>query len=94
MNDHRQDGSPTEWLGNALQEEEQDQRREQHRCRWSYQGTSNRYCEHEQLALLSNEITLVWVDRWGKGHIPLMKLFCRHPRPRAVWKRCFMWSSE
>ena len=43
MNDHRQDGSASEWLGDALQEEEQDQRREQHRCRWSDQGTANRY---------------------------------------------------
>ena len=43
MNDHRQDGSPTEWLGDAVQEEEQDQCGEQHRCRWSYQGTTNRY---------------------------------------------------
>ena len=43
MNDHRQDGSASEWLGDALQEEEQDQCREQHRCCWSDQGTTNRY---------------------------------------------------
>ena len=43
MNDHRQDGSASEWLGDALQEEEQDQCREQHRCRWSDQGTTNMY---------------------------------------------------
>ena len=28
--------SASEWLGDALQEEEQDQCRKQHRCRWSY----------------------------------------------------------
>ena len=43
MNDHRQDGSPTEWLGHALQEEEQDQCGEQYCCGWSDQGTTNRY---------------------------------------------------